>query len=460
MDDAKRNKDEINPDTCSRRNFIRKGAAGIGIGLGSIYLSRCKNREAFSSPPIPVTAEPMETVRIGFVGVGLQGASHIRNLLRIKGAEIRAVCDTVENKVLRIQNWVEEAGQPRPEGYFRGETDFKRLCERNDLDLVITATPWKWHVPVCTAAMEAGKHAATEVPAAVTIDECWQLVETAEKTRRYCVMLENCCYSNRALLMLNLVRNGLLGEIVHGMGGYLHDLRAIKFSGEHEGLWRPQHSMERDGNLYPTHGLGPIAECMNINRGDCFDHMVSMSSKTRGLHAFAAENFGTDSPESSINFALGDINTSLIRTAKGCTIVLIHDTNLPRPYSRIDLVQGVKGIIRGYPDRIHIEGRSPAHQWEEMSAYMEKFQHPLWRQIGDLAKGAGHGGMDFLEDYRLIDALLKGRPPDMDVYDAAAWSVISELSEISVAGKSKTVDFPDFTRGGWKNNKPIFITDM
>jgi hypothetical protein len=459
MSHFKNDQDEIERDLCSRRDFIKKGAAGIGIGLGSLYLSRCSSRQA--SPPLPaVTAEPLETVRIGFVGVGLQGSSHVRNLFRIEGTEIRAVCDIVESKVRRIQDWLEAAGQPRPEGYFRGETDFQRLCERDDLDLVITATPWKWHVPVCVAAMEAGKHAATEVPAAVTMDECWQLVETAENTRRYCVMLENCCYSSRALLTLNIVRNGLLGEIVHGMGGYLHDLRALKFSGEHEGLWRPQHSMERNGNLYPTHGLGPIAECMNINRGDTFDHMVSMSSKTRGLHAFAVEHFGPDSPEARINFALGDINTSLIKTAKGCTIVLIHDTNLPRPYSRIDLVQGVQGIIRGYPDRIHVEGRSPAHTWEEMDAYMDEFQHPLWRGIGDLAKGAGHGGMDFLEDYRLIDALLKGRLPDMDVYDAAAWSVISELSEISAAQKSKTVDFPDFTRGAWKSNKPIFIPDL
>ncbi|MFO7865662.1 MAG: Gfo/Idh/MocA family oxidoreductase, partial [Candidatus Aminicenantes bacterium] len=405
-------------------------------------------------------AEPLETVRIGFVGVGLQGSSHIRNLLRIEGAEIRAVCDIVEDKVRRIQDWVEKAGRPRPEGYSRGETDFKRLCDRDDLDLVITATPWKWHVPVCAAAMETGKHAATEVPAAVTLDECWQLVETAEKTRRHCVMLENCCYSNRALLTLNMVRKGLLGELVHGRGGYLHDLRAIKFSGEHEGLWRPQHSMERDGDLYPTHGLGPIAECMNINRGDRFDHMVSMSSKTRGLNAYAVDNFGPDSPEARIQFALGDVVTCLIRTANGCTITLIHDTNLPRPYSRIDLIQGVKGIIQGYPDQVYIEGRSPAHRWEEMNAYMEEFRHPLWRQIGELPKGAGHGGMDFLEDYRLINALLTGRQPDMDVYDAAAWSAVSGLSEISVAGKSKTVDFPDFTRGAWKTNKPIFIADM
>ncbi|MFW6136548.1 MAG: Gfo/Idh/MocA family protein [Candidatus Aminicenantaceae bacterium] len=460
MTNSIKEKTDIDKDSFSRRDFIKKSAAGAGIGLGSLYLSRCEKPIPSSPPPPPVAAEPLETVRIGFIGVGLQGSSHVRNLLRIEGAEIRAVCDIVEDKVRRIQDWVEKAGRPRPEGYSRGETDFKRLCARDDLDLVITATPWKWHVPVCVAAMETGKHAATEVPAAVTLDECWQLVETAEKTRRHCVMLENCCYSNRALLTLNMVRKGLLGELVHGRGGYLHDLSGIKFSGEHEGLWRPQHSMERDGDLYPTHGLGPIAECMNINRGDRFDHMVSMSSKTRGLNAYAVDNFGPDSPEARIQFALGDVVTSLIRTANGCTVTLIHDTNLPRPYSRIDLIQGVKGIIQGYPDRVYIEGRSPAHRWEEMKGYMEEFQHPLWRQIGDLAKGAGHGGMDFLEDYRLINALLTGRQPDMDVYDAAAWSAVSGLSEISVAGKSKTVDFPDFTRGAWKTNKPIFITDM
>ena len=444
---------------CSRRDFFKKSAAaGLSITLGGISLSSCKIKP--KTIPVAMKAAPMDKVRLGFVGVGLQGSSHIRNLLRIENIEIKAVCDVVEWKVARIQKWVEEAGQPKPESYFRSETDFKRLCDRGDLDLVMTATPWKWHVPVCVAAMKAGKHAATEVPAAVTLDECWELVETSEGTNRHCVMLENCCYSNRALLTLNIVRKGLLGEIINGCAGYLHDLREIKFNGKNEALWRTAHSVTRNGNLYPTHGLGPVAEAMDINRGDRFDYLVSMSCNSRGLNLYAAKKFGKNDPQAKKKYTLGDVNTSLIRTVKGRTLTLIHDTNSPRPYSRIDRVQGTKGIIEGYPDRIHIEGRSPAHRWETVESYMDEYQHPLWKNIGHLAKGAGHRGMDFLEDYRLIEALLKGRYPDMDVYDAAAWSAVSELSERSVAGRSKPMDFPDFTRGNWKTNPQIFIPDM
>lgn len=450
---------EDKKESCTRRDFIKKGAtAGLGISLGGMSLSRCKSD--LLEPAERIQAAPMDKVRIGFVGVGLQGSSHIRNLLRIDKVEIKAVCDIVEWKVVRIQNWVEEAGQARPEGYFQGETDFERLCDRDDLDLVITATPWKWHVPVCVSAMKAGKHAATEVPAAVTLDECWELVETSEKTRRYCVMLENCCYSDRALLILNLVRQGLLGEILNGCCGYLHDLREVKFSGKDEALWRTAHSITRNGNLYPTHGLGPVAEAMDINRGDRFSHLVSMSCNARGLKQYAAKKFGAGSTAARQHYALGDVNTSIIQTVNGRTITVWHDTNLPRPYTRVDRVQGTKGIIEGYPDRVYIEDKSPPHRWEEYDSYMEQYRHPLWIEVGELAKGAGHGGMDFLEDYRLIEALLKGREPDMDVYDAAAWSAVSELSELSVARRGRPMEFPDFTRGAWKTNKPIFITDL
>ena len=446
-------------ETCSRRDFLRStSAAGLGLSLSGSSLIGC--RPGSKSVPALSAFEPLERVRIGFVGVGLQGSSHIRNLLRIDGVDIKAVGDIVEWKVRRIQGWVEQAGQPRPEGYFRGEWDFRRMCERDDLDLIITATPWEWHVPVCATAMLSGKHAATEVPAAVTLDDCWKLVETSEKTGRHCVMLENCCYSDRALLILNLVRRGILGEILNGSCGYLHDLREGKFNGRDEALWRTAHSAVRNGNLYPTHGLGPVAEAMDINRGDRFDYLVSLSSDSRGLKLYAAQKFGPRSPAALRRYALGDVNTSLIRTVEGRTITLIHDTNLPRPYSRIDRVQGTRGIIEGYPDRVYIEGRSRPHQWDEFDAYLFEFRHRLWKDIGELAKGAGHGGMDFLEDYRLIDALRRGRYPDMDVYDAAAWSAVSELSELSVARRARPIDFPDFTRGAWKTRPRIFLVDM
>jgi len=459
MKNIKKIKFKSKADRYSRRDFLKKStAAGLGVTLGGISLSSC--RKEIKTVPVPVKAAPMEKVRIGFVGVGLQGSNHLRILLRLKNVEIKAVGDIVEWKVVRAQKWVQEAGQPTPEGYFRSETDFERMCDRDDIDLIMTATPWLWHVPVCIAAMKTGKHAATEVPAAVTLDECWELVETSEKTSKHCVLLENCCYSNRVLMTLNIVRKGLLGELINASCGYLHDLREIKFNGKDEALWRTPHSVKRNGNLYPTHGLGPVAEAMNINRGDRFDYLVSMSSKSRGLNLYAAKKFGPNDPQSTQKYALGDVNTSVIRTKNGCTITVIHDTNSPRPYTRIDMVQGTKGIIEGYPDRIHIEGISRPHRWETFDKYMQEYQHPLWRNIGDLAKGAGHGGMDFLEDYRLIEALLNGKQPDIDVYDAAAWSVVSELSERSVANRGKPIEFPDFTRGNWKTNKPIFITDM
>ncbi|HUU97609.1 MAG TPA: Gfo/Idh/MocA family oxidoreductase [Phycisphaerae bacterium] len=444
----------------NRRDFLKLGAvAGLGAALGGMSLSGCAGvgRRLGPAPREPFAAPPIERVRVGYVGVGGMGSAHVRNLLRIEGVEITAVCDIVQEKVTRIQRWVQEAGQPEPAGYSRGEYDFKRLCEQEDLDLVYTATPWRWHVPVCVAAMEAGKHAATEVPAAVTIAECWQLVETAERTNKHCVMMENCCYGRPEMMVLNMVRKGMFGEILHGEAGYLHDLRGVKFSKQGEGLWRRDHSTKRDGNLYPTHGLGPVAQCMNINRGDRFDYLVSMSSPSRGLQLYQQEHLPPDDPRRSEKYVLGDVNVSLIKTVNGRTIYLVHDTNLPRPYSRINMVQGTRGLFSGYPDRIHIEGRSPAHQWEKAEDYYAEFEHPLWTKEGEKARGAGHGGMDYIEDYRLIQCLREGTPTDMDVYDAAAWSVVSELTERSVANKSRPMDFPDFTRGRWQSKPPLGI---
>lgn len=435
--------------------------AGVGVTISGLSLSGHGAEPDRGSSLGEFKVAPIDPVRVGFVGVGGMGTNHVRNLLRIEGVELRAVCDIVEEKVARIQRMVEEAGQPKPAGYSRGEYDFKRMCESEELDLVYTATPWRWHVPVCVAAMKAGKHAATEVPAAVTLDECRQLVETSEKTGRHCVMMENCCYDRTEMMILNMVHQGLLGELLHAECGYLHDLRHLKLSDRSEGLWRPAHSIKRNGDLYPTHGLGPVAQCMNINRGNRFDHLVSMSCNSRGLNLFAAGKFGPDSPQAKQKYALGDVVTTLIRTANGQTIVVQHDTNTPRPYSRDIMVQGTKGIVRKYPDeKIHLEGKSPGHGWENLDKYRDQYDHPLWKAMQAKAKGAGHGGMDFIEDYRLINALRTGAPTDMDVYDAAAWSAVSELSERSIANKSRTVDFPDFTGGMWKKHRTLHVMEV
>jgi predicted dehydrogenase len=452
-------------DRSDRRQFLKGSAvAGLGVLLGArsgptVAADPRERRtvpEAYRAPG-GFTVPAIDPVRIAFVGVGLQGGSHVRNFLHIDGVEIKALCDIDEPRAREVAGWVIDDGRPAPDLYARGETDFRRLCERDDIDLVFNSTPWKWHVPVCVEAMKTGKHTAVEVPAAYTIDGCWELVETAEKTLRHCVMMENCCYGRREMMMLNMVRQGLLGELLHAEGAYIHDLRAIKFSDANEGLWRLDHSVTRNGNLYPTHGLGPVAQCLDINRGDQFDYLVSMSSPARGLRLWADSHLEPNDPRRQQDYALGDMNTSLIMTRRGRTIMVQHDTTSPRPYSRIDLVQGTKGTVTGYPDRIHVEGRTEGHGWEDLEAYREEFDHPLWRKLDREAEGAGHGGMDYLEDYRLIESLRTGTPMDMDVYDAAAVSVVCELSEISVAEGSRPVPFPDFTGGTWKDREPLGI---
>ena len=445
----------------SRRDFLKIGtAAGLGAAMAGLDLGgREKNigshgaRSQFKVVSIP-------TVRVGFVGVGGMGSAHVQNYLNIEGVEVKAICDIVPEKVARAQKWVVAAGQPEPMGYSKGPRDFERMCATEELDLVMTATPWEWHVPVCLSAMTHGKHAVTEVPAAMSLDDCWALVETAEKTGKHCQMMENCCYDRIELMTLNLVRKGVLGEVLHAEAGYLHDLRDVKFSSEGEGLWRRAWSQKLNGNLYPTHGLGPVAQCLNVNRGDAFDFLVSLSSPTRGLHEYAVEKFGPDSPQAREKYVLGDVNTSLIRTKLGKTIILIHDTNLPRPYTRINLVQGTKGLAHKWPDRIYVEGKAAKpHQWDDFERFAAEFEHPLWKAIASKGEGRGHGGMDYIEDYRLIQSLRKGEPLDQDVYDAAAWSAIVGASCGSVAGKGRPVPIPDFTRGLWKTNPPLGIIE-
>jgi len=445
----------------SRRDFLKIGAAaGLGAAVAGLGLegrdapaAPGEARSQFKAPAVP-------TVKVGFVGVGGMGSAHVQNYLNIEGVEVKAICDIRPAYVERAQKWVVEAGQPKPAGYSNGPRDFERMCETEELDLVMTATPWEWHVPVCLSAMKNGKHAATEVPAAMTLEDCWALVEAAEKHKKHCQMMENCCYDRIELMTLNLVRKGLLGEVVHAEAGYLHDLRGVKFSNEGEGLWRRAWAQKVNGNLYPTHGLGPVAQCLNVNRGDALDYLVSMSSPSRGLQEYAVATFGPGSAQAKERFVLGDVNTSLIKTKLGKTIILIHDTNLPRPYTRINLVQGTHGLAHKWPDRIYIEGKAAKpHQWDDFEAFAAEFEHPLWKAIASKGEGRGHGGMDYIEDYRLVQSLRKGEPLDQDVYDAAAWSAIVGASAKSVAAKGKPVEIPDFTRGKWKTNPPLGIIE-
>ena len=444
---------KLHDEGLDRRTLLKLGALGTGAALlPGCYTGDVDGRRPADQgrvPETPFSSDPIDTVRIGFVGIGGMGSVHVQNLLDINGVELTALCDIVPEHAARARNWVVRAGQPEPTLYTRGDTDFIRMCEAEDLDLVYTATPWRWHVPVCVAAMENGAHAATEVPAAYTLEDCWRLVETAEAKGKHCVMMENVNYDRWEMMVFHMVRQGVFGEILHGEGGYLHDLREIKFAESGEGLWRREHSKTRNGNLYPTHGLGPIANCMDMNRGDRFDYIVSMSGPSRGLQEYARDNFLPGTPKRSETYELGDVNVSMIMTARGRTIYVSHDTNLPRPYSRIHLVQGTRGLFQGYPNRIYVEGRSEGHRWDDAETYIKDFEHPLWVQMAGAGEGRGHGSMDYLEDYRLIKCLREGLSTDMNVYDAAALSAVCALSEESVANRSRPVDFPDFTRGRW-----------
>jgi predicted dehydrogenase len=449
-------------DACRRRDFLKLGAlGGLSFAAGGLRLAESWAAETGLASTASGGHGPIDLVRVGIVGVGGRGSGHVAELLKVDGVEIRAVCDIVESKVAAAQAASVKAGKPKPEGYSRGATDYQRMCEREDLDLVLTATPWELHVPVCVAAMTNGKHAATEVPAAVTLEGCWSLVETAEKTGKYCVMLENCCYDRAELMILNMVRKGLLGTLLHGEGGYLHDRRTSMFTNAGSAPWRTRYAEKVNGDVYPTHGLGPIAQCMNINRGNQFVRLVSMGSQSLCLNEFAAKAFGPNSPQAKQHFTLSDVITTLIQTAAGQTIELTHDTHSPHPYSRKILLQGTKGTVRKYPEeKIFIDGRTKGDSWEPLEKYRAEYEHPAWKQLAEKAKGGGHGGMDFMQAYRLIHTLRAGLAPDMDVYDAASWSAVVALSEKSLAGNSIPVDFPDFTRGKWKQRPPVEIRPL
>jgi predicted dehydrogenase len=399
---------------------------------------------------IGVPFERHETVRIAIIGTGLRGRSVLNELLNVPGVKITALCDIVPEKADKARAMVEKKGQPTPAVVVKGERGFEEVVRRDDVDYVYIATPWEFHVPQALGAMQAGKHVGTEVPAAYTLEDCWKLVDASERTRRHCMMLENCCYDYDELMVLNMIRGGLLGELIHGECAYNHDLREILFETRDEGLWRRRHHTLRDSNLYTTHGLGPMANYLNINRGDKFDYLVAMSSGHLGLEAYREEKLAKDDPRRREVYKCGDYNTAMIKTAKGRSIMLQHNVSTPRPYDRINLIQGTKGIFRDYPSRIFLDGQEGGHRWQDTEKYKAKWEHDLWRKEGDTArKLGGHGGMDYLMCFRLVQCMREGLVPDMDVYDAAAWSAPGPLSEISVAKGSTPVKFPDFTRGRW-----------
>lgn len=460
----------------NRRNFLRRMAIGTGAlaaGLPSFAKVTGTTDEQMDRSSVlesngqrfnmcGYAAPKIETVRIGIVGLGMRGSDAVERLSYIDGLEIVALCDKYPDRVMASQKTLEKMGRSKAKEY-SGEEGWKALCESNNIDLVYSTTPWHLHTPVSVYAMKHGKHAATEVPAGKTIDELWELVETSEKTRKHCMMLENCCYDFFELLTLNMARQGMFGEVVHAEGAYIHDLSKDWLFNKkaYADMWRLKENIGHNGNLYPTHGLGPIAQCMDINRGDKFEHLVSMSTNDFTLNNMAKEMAAKDEffkPYVDKPYR-GNMNTTLIRTHKGKTVMVQHDVSTIRPYSRIHLVSGTKGAAQKWPGPQRI---SFGHSWiktEELKQLEEKYAPPIVKHIGNIAKEVGgHGGMDFIMDWRLIDCLRNGLPLDQDIYDAAAWSCLMPLSERSVAKRSRTIDIPDFTRGAWQFNKPVDLT--
>jgi predicted dehydrogenase len=458
----------------NRRDFLRlSGLAGISLVPPAFAKAGNGNEnnlsDTFRRDPAKhfnmsgYAAPKLETVRIGFIGLGQRGPDAVLRMSKIEGVDIKGLCDIRPEKAEEAKKSIANTAH-KPEIYTGSAEAWKKMVDRNDLDLIYIATPWSLHTPMAVYAMKAGKHVCTEVPAAKTIDECWQLVETSESTKKHCMMLENCCYDFFELLTLNMVRQGVFGEIVHAEGAYIHDLVDLNFSKKgYYDMWRLKENF-RKGDLYPTHGLGPIAQAMNINRGDRMDYLTSTSTNDFTMAAHAKELAATDEffkPFADKTYR-GNMNTTIVRTAKGKTIMIQHDVSSPRVYSRIHLVSGTKGAALKYPEpgKINIghEGWASA---EEMKKFEEQYQPPIIKKIGELAKQiGGHGGMDFLMDWRTIDCLRNGLPLDMDVYDAATWSSIGPLSEKSVGNRSASVDIPDFTSNDWKTNKPVDVTTL
>ncbi|HMV08252.1 MAG TPA: Gfo/Idh/MocA family oxidoreductase [Cyclobacteriaceae bacterium] len=447
----------------NRRNFVKN------TGLAAAAFSILPSSQLFSR-------STKTKVRLGIIGVGLRGQNHLYLALKRSDTEVVAICDISERMLNDSLEMIKKSGKPTPK-VFKGDVNaWKKLLEIKDLDGVIIATPWEWHAPMIIGSLEAGvKYVGSEVILGITLQDHWDVIHAAERHKGHVMMLENVCYRRDVMAILNMVRQGMFGELMHLQAGYQHDLRAVKFNngqqpygggvefgekGFSEAAWRTNHSVHRNGDLYPTHGIGPVAEMLNINYGNRFVSLSSFATKARGLHEYVVKNGGENHPNAKVEFKLGDVVTTMINCANGETILLQHDTNLPRPYSLGFRVQGTKGIWMDVNHSLYIEGTSSReHSWEEAEPYLEKYDHPLWQRWTKEADGAGHGGMDFFVVHAFIESIKNEKPTPIDVYDSAAWSAITPLSEQSISLGNQTVDFPDFTSGQWMYRKTRFAPD-
>ncbi len=454
------------PSTLHRRKFIRQSAAA------SFALTLSNNIQAFA---------PSKTnqVRIGIIGVGLRGQSHLDMLLRRDDVLVTAFADPDKDMLAAALNMVKEAGKAAPAVFSNGNEDYLNLLKRDDVDAVIIATPWQWHIPQAIAAVKSGKIPGVEVCGAIKLQDCWDIVNASEQTKIPVMILENVCYRRDVLAVFNMVKKGVFGELLHLQGGYEHDLRGVKLNdgksaygsgvefgakGFSEAKWRTQHSVDRNGELYPTHGLGPVASMIDINRGNCLTRLSSVATKSRGLHRYILNHpkGGPDHPNAKIKFKLGDVVNTQIQTANEETILLTHDTSSPRAYNLGFRVQGTNGLWQDtssgdFKDgMIYLEGTSKEESWENPEKYLQEHDHPLWKKFEKDTKGAGHGGMDFFVENAFIECIKRKAPFPFDVYDLATWYAITPLSEKSIAEGGQVQNIPDFTRGKWKTRQPIF----
>ena len=457
-----------------RKDFLQSligASAVIGLPFNSLGADNTTIQELINNTKRAVngsmfgfSADPIKKVRVGIIGLGNRGNTLLemfQYLVENEMAEIIALSDISEKKVNKAAEKLAIWQNKKPSLYYQSASEWKKLTTRDDIDLVIIATPWDLHTPMAIYSMENGKHVGSEVPVASTIEDCWKIIETAERTQKHCMMMENCNYNEEELWVLNMIQEGVFGDITHTEGAYLHDLRDLLLHDTYyEGQWRLHEHAERDGNFYTTHGLGPIAFYLGIGRGDTFSHLTSMSSRELNL-SIAAKKYNHPIQ----TYKCGDMNNTMIKTEKGKTILLQFDVHTGRPYSRINKVVGTKAVHDGYPSRLYIEGEKPeywGHNWLEEKAYKEyksKYQHPIIKKLKTVSQGfkQGHGGMDFIMIYRLVKCLNLGLPLDINVYDSILWSAITPLSELSVAANSQSIIVPDFTGGTWRKENPLEI---
>ena len=445
----------------NRREFLMTSAsAGVLLAFGGSAFGKSRER-----------------LRVGLIGTGLRGQVHLDELLKRDDVNVTAICDIEKFMLDTALKQFEKAGKRKPRIYTGSDEAWREMFAKARLDAVIIATPWEWHAPQAIAAMKAKVAVGCEVVAGITLEDHWQVLRVQQETGTPYMLLENVCYRRGVLATPNMERQGLFGELVHLEGGYEHDLRAVKLNsgvpgkpygggvefgdkGWSEAKWRTPHSVRRNGDLYPSHGIGPCAMWADIHRGNRFTRITSYASKSRGLHDYIVDQSGNDHPNAKVKFALGDIVTSQLACANGETVLLTLDTSLPRPYSLGFRVQGTEGLWMDVNESIYLEGKSPnSHKWEPAQPWLDKYDHPLWKKYAAAAEGAGHGGMDFFVMHAFIEALKRNEPMPIDIYDAVAWSAITPLAEQSIAEDNRTLDFPDFTEGKWKERKRIFALD-